>query len=459
MKNFFEILLVCAIALSFGCQKESSHENFSDASEETDGPSDGGDKEDAGDDAGDQDIPDAEPLPPMPCIEDWPEFPDVASVPSLPKTEGAWGEVLWRKKLNWSTLRGSLAFDGHHLAVVSGNVLSILDTKGEIVGEFKEFSSMLGSDVVADGKGNFLFSSQSLFLITPTGEKLWSTAFGQNISYAYETTETSKILLSPDGIAYVATTDGFLYAIKADNGEIVWRKEVGLREGYNPVPLNFGVGNMIFIDGTPYSRPYNRMIGERFEKLTMDGEPLIILSGTTKSMIGRYPYRETDNIFFLFDRCRNFEKKVPNADKSLRFEFVSFDDFIVTTEKRTIHIYDSSGLLVVEPTEVRGLLKILGADNIIYLIGCEPEGAQNIYIEGYDDKLSRVYYQEYETTSCPITISPVLSDDGTLFVAIDNLISGIEIFAIRTWSPGVAKTAWPMEYQNNRRTGWLAPGQ
>ena len=264
-------LCLCLFML-MGCQNNSGG-----IADNDDQIKDGGDQSDVDPD----DVIDVEEeiLPPMPCIEDWPKFPEVAPVPSLTKTDGEWGDIIWRKELGWQSLRYPIAFDGEHLALTGGNKLWILDTSGNITGEFPEFTSMMGSAPVADGKGNFLFATQGLFSVTAKGERRWVVPFGKNISSSYETTETSSILLSPDGVAYVAATDGFLYAINAENGEVIWKKEVGLYLDYRPKPLHFGIGNMIFIE----NKAYNRKTGQAYSLPKKDGHSLVAASGIANS--------------------------------------------------------------------------------------------------------------------------------------------------------------------------------
>ena len=193
----------------------------------------------------------AEDLSPR-CIENWPVDPKATPSPSLPVNNA--GQVLWTKEVPGGTYEGPLAMAGERLAYVSGNTLHILDRAGNLVSSFMEPTSFTGaSGPVADTEGNFYFGNAEITSVTADGEGRWHQTLGVDISGSTETTYTSQLTLSPDGILYFSATDGFLYAFNANDGELTWKREVGISKyGPSPFSVGAGIGDTLFTEGGHY---------------------------------------------------------------------------------------------------------------------------------------------------------------------------------------------------------------
>ena len=104
---------------------------------------------------------------------------------------------------------------------------------------------------------------------------------------------------------------------------------------------------------------------------------------------------------------------------------------------------------------MRGTPSSLGADGTLYTTHCSPVdgGTSTVTVTAYSPTLDELWAIDIGS---PCSYSgTALADDGVLYFA-RNETSRLEIIAIQTASPGLAPTAWPTHFHDNRRTGWLS---
>ena len=400
------------------------------------------------------------------CIEHWPEDPQAKPTP--PSNIDNAGQVLWTKEVPGGTYTGPLAMAGDRLAYVSGTTLHIVDRDGNPVGSYTEPSSFTGaSGPVADAEGNFYFGNAEITSITPDGEGRWHRTLGPNISDSAETTYTSQLTLSPEGILYFSATDGFLYARRASDGELVWKREVGLgRYTHGPFAIAIGIGDMLSTEGGQYHID----IGDVSASASSDGSSFFVYTGTYSSMVGQKFDLETYSWqIAIFDRCGELKSSFPSG-KPFYANLIGFEDSFVTNYGDEAFIYSSDGepLVGPAPLDLHYFPKAIGADGTLYYNYCtelyqKDRGVASV--QAYSPQLELLWSVELGK-SC--TDEPfVLADDGRLYVLRstfeefpDHLeLKGLELTAIQTASPGLANTAYPTLRTNNRRTGWIGGPQ
>jgi len=403
----------------------------------------------------DDDKKDAAALPST-CIENWPVDPKATPSPSLPVDNA--GQVLWTKEVPGGTYVGPLAMAGERLAYVSGNTLHILDRAGNLVSSFMEPTSFTGaSGPVADTEGNFYFGNAEITSVTPDGEGRWHQTLGVDISGSTETTYTSQLTLSPDGILYFTATDGFLYAFNASDGELTWKREVGISKyGPDPFRIGHGIGDTIITEGGHY----NAISGAVSALPTVDGIEYGIGRASYSSLLGFTMNAETNwwKIRGL-NPCGEPKYSLP-ADKYNIVELVGFDDSMIGIYGENAIIYSAIGEEQVGPVPLNGHYRpqVIGADGTIYYRYCTEDvyDVGEMSIQAYSPSLELLWSVE---VGSPCTLGPFgLAEDGVLYVlrTVYNTPNvHLELTAIQTASPGLANTAYPTFRTTNRRTGWI----
>ena len=265
---------------------------------------------------------------------------------------------------------GILAMAGDRLAYVRGNTLHILDRAGNLIRSVMEPSSFTGaSGPVADTEGNFYFGNAEITSVTPNGEGRWHQTLGPNISFSAETTYTSQLTLSPDGILYFSATDGFLYAVKASDGELVWKRQVGIsKHGPMPFVVTIGIGDTLFTE----RGHYNATTGDISASPVVDGTDYLIWIASFSSLI--ISYLDLENYSFRIhavDRCSEPKWSFP-TDKYMDIVLAGFDDSLVGIYGEEAFIYSATGEQQAGPAplDFHYYPKAIGADGTLYYTYC-----------------------------------------------------------------------------------------
>ena len=352
---------------------------------------------------------------------------------------------------------------GDRLAYVRGNTLHILDRAGNLIRSVMEPSSFTGaSGPVADTEGNFYFGNAEITSVTPNGEGRWHQTLGPNISFSAETTYTSQLTLSPDGILYFSATDGFLYAVKASDGELVWKRQVGIsKHGPMPFVVTIGIGDTLFTE----RGHYNATTGDISASPVVDGTDYLIWIASFSSLI--ISYLDLENYSFRIhavDRCSEPKWSFP-TDKYMDIVLAGFDDSLVGIYGEEAFIYSATGEQQAGPAplDFHYYPKAIGADGTLYYTYCTElynKDAGEMSVQAYSPSLELLWSVELGKPC--LDAPPVLADDGVLYVLRSKKEQSpphLELTAIQTASPGLANTAYPTLRTNNRRTGWIGGPQ
>lgn len=411
------------------------------------------------------------------CIEHWPKNPKASPQPSL---RGV-GEpkVLWRKKFPaLSQPNEPPALAGDRLGILIGNKLWILDrVTGEVVGKATSSGDYMQYDVIADTEGNFYFGTGgSIISLSSEGKLRWPR--GANI-YDKELSECpykNNILLSPNGILYHASTDGYLYAQHSEDGSTLWKKKIGVFSEDRALYARGGVGDTFYVSGVPYETSG----GKADSQFSVNGTTVSVgYAAYSGGLIAYPPSKELGaELYFslqYFDKCGKLIWSLPStSDTSWFVELIGFNEELLvdgysTKDREKTYIYSKSGKRLSGPIMVRGFPTTLGGDNTIYYTYCERIDVGNVntvhseekrlYLVAYSWKLEELWSLDLGIDGCTSS-STAIADDGVLYltresVDDDRIINSVEVIAVQTASPGLANTAYPTRANNNRRTGWL----
>jgi hypothetical protein len=135
-----------------------------------------------------------------------------------------------------------------------------------------------------------------------------------------------------------------------------------------------------------------------------------------------------------------------------------------STQVGTLLLFDTNGNTVAGPAPAEGRPLAAGADGAIYTVGCQASQqvgtpATN-WIVAYSSDLKELWRFDLGGGSClGMTGNVVLDNDGVMYLMRSSPnISGTQVIAIQTRSPGLADSSWPSWRHDNRGTAWLVPG-
>ncbi len=100
---------------------------------------------------------------------------------------------------------------------------------------------------------------------------------------------------------------------------------------------------------------------------------------------------------------------------------------------------------------------ILGRDDRLYLVVCSAEESVVISVAGDLASLAADWRQPLDGR-CPQGVA--LADDGMLYLSRESLndvtkrLTDVDVVAVKTSSPGVARTAWPAPRHDSEGRAW-----
>ena len=407
-------------------------------------------------DAGDDDVQ----VLPKRCVGNTPTAPSGSVAAPLPTQHAE----LWRKKVGPGSLNGELVLSNDRLAYSGNRSLVVVDRQGNPLWEYLDPGITSASPVVADREGNLYYATSFAYSFKPDGQIRWKVPLGPPLPGTSEMTYARSLLLSPDGHLYFAASDGYLYRINKDSGHIVWRKKVGLKSGLGRF-ISAGVGDTLFEEQSPYATA----TGEPSQAPTSGNRSLLVTGATWSGMLAS-SYEEIGDAIrqrtYFLDWCMNPVWPAENTGGSWQANIVRADGSIAFTvypsgsklgDPYSGYVYSSDGKILLGPKPTRGTLMAAGADGTMYSLECSnwDTALAELTIHAYSSELGEQWSMNLGQ-GC-IQIAGALADDGQLYVVHPLGLAGVELemIAIQTQSPGLAKSAMPTRGFNNRRTGWL----
>jgi hypothetical protein len=98
-----------------------------------------------------------------------------------------------------------------------------------------------------------------------------------------------------------------------------------------------------------------------------------------------------------------------------------------------------------------GPVVAVGADDTVYTTNCSDSFPVRMELVAYNQFLAEKWRLAIGG-NCAAT-NFLITDDGLLYFARPAV--NIELVAVQTPSPGLARTAWPSSRHDNRATSWL----
>jgi hypothetical protein len=131
-----------------------------------------------------------------------------------------------------------------------------------------------------------------------------------------------------------------------------------------------------------------------------------------------------------------------------------------STQVGQLMLFNTGGGIVAGPSPAEGQPLAAGADGTIYMVSCQGGTPSLNLILAYSSDLRELWRFDLGGDFCMgMTGNVVLDDDGVMYLMRSSPnISGTQLMAIQTGSPGLADSSWPSWRHDNRGTAWLVPG-
>ncbi len=391
----------------------------------------------------------------MRCVGQLPVRP--SATPSASLDAGA-PRVVWDIELPWLGLTGDVVLAGDRIGILGGNALWLLDApSGRVVSKILDASSQLGGGVLADRRGNFIFTTSKAFSVAADGGVRWALGLGRNLAPQQTTTSASQFpLLSPGGVLLFAATDGQLWAVDVDDGGVLWSRTIGLSIMGGAQALNSGIGDTFFVGTAAWDVPSGLAVGSA--PGAWDAGLAPYACSYDGLCAGRYVLaasglQELRTAFLGF--CGQMRWSTPpQGTRPLLFSNTSGDILgLGPTPAQASWLSSDSGVVLKGGT-IAGSPQALGADGTLYTVECSSSdwSAADLTVRAYDTDLIERWSRQLGAP-CGWA-APALGDDGVMYLARQGSTS-IRVTALQTNSPGIAPTASATHRLNNRRTGWV----
>lgn len=401
------------------------------------------------------------PVPPFECLSDWPEDPKAA--PEAPLS--VMPAVVWRKEVGGGlpVRHAGIVLSGENVVVSTQSTLVALNRHtgerewwfgGTPVYEF--FSAP-----IADAAGNvYVGQASGLTSVDAAGKHRWSYRWagstnGEAIPW------TILPVLSPDGLVFTDTQAGnnfALTAVRASDGKLVWSLP-------NEGGVTGGVANALLTIETLREHADGKILGQ-LRGQAQEALGTSFPDGTVVSydgLLGQTYNRDTGVMTLEgVGRCDNWLWSTSSAKYVFQPSIVGFDGvtYMTGTPQNTgddpsipnqlIGVRRDGTRLENTPFSV-GRIAAVGADDTVYVTSCSPSlTAVPLELVAYSRELTEKWRLTIGNNCAETNV--LIADDGLLYFAAST---GVEIVAVQTPSPGLARTAWPSTRHDNHATSWL----
>ena len=131
-----------------------------------------------------------------------------------------WGTLLWERSVASNIVWSSPVTDGVYLYFgdSQGVVYAVSLSDGNVMWSYSTNDEFVGGMAI-DTNGNLYIAGEKLWSFTSSGYLRWSISLD---SQAY-----ANPVISRNGVIYIGTIGGTLYAIDSTDGSIIWTSDLG----------------------------------------------------------------------------------------------------------------------------------------------------------------------------------------------------------------------------------------
>lgn len=422
------------------------------------------------------------PAPPTSmCVGDWvvPAEPPVYAdslVVDAPK-------VLWSLRFPGSPTYegGGPVLAGEKLALTTAARVLLISKDGSSTKDVTDtLPGISGADVpwsdpTADSDGNlYVVGQPGIGSLTSAGQLRWVKSFAEKNPVEYgeghiHVPSYFPAILSPAGVLYAVASDERLHALRSRDGQELWSTPAPIPASNDRSYVVGGGGSHVML--------YKAGVGQYIVDATTGtgvGPMRLWCGGADVGGYGFTIANQCGSDDLTYASCPlpthpNGSPRVERAyhgyltapgERLVMYDF-ALDNHGYETDPRTITLYDRGGSIAVGPAVVHGSPTLVGADGTIYTMvwaaSGVPDSACALRIIAYSRDLTETWRIDVPS-GCLSIYGVVLDRDGVLYVSTDDFSAeAMNLYAIQTRSPGLARSSWPSRRHDNQGTHWMVP--
>jgi outer membrane protein assembly factor BamB len=395
---------------------------------------------------------------------------------------------LWRAPINWLNAINSVVLSRDRVYVTVGESVQAFSKAGKPLWTFRNGSAGQLSAPTVDPDGNVYVASDQAVALDAAGDVLWSTAL--LAGDVNQRPRPRPFVLSPDGVLYSAQSDGRVVALDRAKGIPLWTTTVGIRpeDAGGDVEATGGFDDLLVVNGGLY---VGYQVLKRNRGTLLSAGPAtpagssLPLAGPIIHGIGVGGYfidgyldggpRVLNHGFYTPDAQLRWSLPVGTNGTFYGPRFVDLDGNLVVLEGSNPrasshdrwHWFSCTGRNLgavdvnIDQASFLGDAVTLGGDGVAYTLTRSAPSASASQLVAFDENLRELWRLPFEGQSPPLwSYGPTLDEDGTLYFVLENAGSAgrspgtAELVAIRTTSPGLARSRWPTYRHDSQGTSW-----
>jgi outer membrane protein assembly factor BamB len=352
-----------------------------------------------------------------------------------------------RPALMWTTRIGTVAVsspvaaaDGSiyigYAGYNNGGLSSLNGTTGDIRWTFEIGDNVVSSPALAEDWSAVFFGGldrKVYALSTVTGTLKWTYSAWHGIAAA---------MVVVNDRLFATALDGYLHAINATSGFVIWRKYMIQGNPLCPVVLGFQMwsvpafspdGRTLFVgsfDGRVYS--VNTTTGQTIWTFSTNGW---VFSSPAMLADGRVAIGSTAELYLLWPNgTMMWSRPLPGSVQSSPLLYLNDSMAIVSTAGHSVLAVNTSNSSSLYWRFHSPLLPLSPVPNITAAVRCSE--MLDVGAAGMDSIASFVNFYHHGSLGFPFQSNPVVSNDGVLLVALfDRRLYGIDIRSgIQLWN-------------------------
>jgi hypothetical protein len=392
--------------------------------------------------------------------------------------------LLWSADIYSLGMKSQVAIAAGKVGVSTGATLSIYDRSGALKGIWKNPSNAQISVPTAGPDGHFYIAGDIAARVDGDGQEQWTVPLRRDD--VFHGAAPNPLVLSPEGVLYSLQPDGDLQAMRATDGQPLWRKTIATSRRTQSLRIVGGIGSLLVVSGDP-DRGYmvvdpksGALLWEATRSETGSGEGLFAVSllrglgilvadrNGTGLRIGLWGWIADASP--ALERLWNLTVQ---RETVLGFQFIDHSGNMVFLEageprgvgkpERLVTVgcdgqnVDQADLVPGPNAYFTGFA--LGADGLAYgltLPGVDITAGVTLVVFDRSYRALRAHEFKDQDIGSQGGASLVISDDGILFLALQAKDGTGRIHALQTTSPGLAATARPTLRLDASGSNWAA---
>jgi hypothetical protein len=381
----------------------------------------------------------------------------------------------WSAELSSLDVKSQVAINAERVAVSAGATLFLYDRKGALRGAWKNPSNGRISAPTAGADGTFYVASDIAASVDADGVERWSRPL--RTDDIFHSAAPTPMLLDANDTLYSLQPDGVLHALRAANGQVLWKKT--LRSGDDPGArrLAGGAGAVLVVNDAERGFTIldagdggRRWDGVQPDTRTSSGLAAMVVLPQMGIVAGESTRNGLRLGLWSWGQDRRFWLDL-GKDAVLLPELVDHHGRLVFLEAglprgegklERLVTFSCDGVRDTEVAIDPGLHAYfaafaLGADGVTYgLTFPSDDTVGGVRLVAFDVAFRRTGMLEFKEEGVAIYggVSLVIDGAGILYLALQTAGGTGRLHAVQTTSPGLAATPLSTLRHDAAGTGW-----